>query len=61
MDIENAVDTVIIANMKEKIDPDADINALFTLIFESSRKTAIEETGDAIVNRLFTLLLRSDA
>jgi len=61
MDIEDAVDTAIIANMKARVDPDADINALFTLIFESSRKTASEETGDATVRRLFTLLLRNDA
>ena len=59
MDIEDAVNTAIIADMKEKIDPDADINALFTLIFESPR--ASERTGDPIINRLFTLLLRSDA
>ena len=60
MDIEDAMDTAIIAGMKAKVDPDADINTLFTLIFESSRKSANEGTEDDIVNRLFTLLLRSN-
>jgi len=60
MDIEDAMDTAIIADLKAKVDPDADINALFTLIFESSRKPNSEETGDTIVNSIFTLLLRSN-
>lgn len=59
MDIEDAMDTAILADMKAKVDPDADINTLFTLLFTSSRSS--EETEDTIVNRLFTLLLRSNA
>ena len=55
MDIEDAMDTVVIEDMKAKIDADADINSLFTLIFESSRNSV--ETEDSTVNRLFTLLL----
>lgn len=55
MDIEDAVDTAVIEDMKAKIDADADINTLFTLIFETSRNSG--RTEDSTVDRLFTLLL----
>lgn len=65
MDIEDAMDTALIANMTAKVDPDADINTLFTLMFEgkeiSPRKPDSERTDGAVLNSLFTLLLRNNA
>ena len=60
-DIEDAVDAAIITDMTANVDPDADIHTLFTLIFESPRKPEHEQTADAVINSLFTLLLRNNA
>ena len=65
MDIDDAMDTALIANMTAKPDPDADVNTLFTLLFEgkeiSPRKPDSEKTDGAVLNSLFTLLLRNNA
>ena len=57
MDITDAMDVALISNMKAKVDPDADIKTLFTLILERKQMAPVTDA----YHSLFTLLLRNSA
>ena len=58
MDIEDAMDTALVSNMKTPVDPEADYKTLFMLMLDRKQLVIPKTIPVADYNAIFTLLLR---